>query len=65
MSRSIELSVLRQQCLERRIGDDLTLNQELAAWQNQRNQQQAQVQWRFTTQDARVKLRRLYPNPAN
>jgi hypothetical protein len=65
MSRSIELSVLRQQCLERRIGTDLTLNQELGAWQHQRNQQQAQVQWRFTTKDARVKLRRLYPNPAN
>jgi hypothetical protein len=61
----IELSVLRQQCLERRIGTDLTLNQELAAWQHQRNQEQAQVQWRFTTKDARVKLRRLYPNPAN
>ena len=59
----IELSVLRQQCLERRIGNDLTLNLELAAWQHQRNQEQAQVQWRFTTKDARVKLRRLYPNP--
>lgn len=61
----IELSVLHQQCLERRIGDPLTLAKELAAWQQQRNSEQAGIVWRFTTQDARIKLRRLYPNPAN
>ena len=60
----IELSVLHQQCLDRRIGDPLTLAKELAAWQQQRNLEQAGVVWRFTTQDARTKLRRLYPNPA-
>jgi len=60
----IELSVLHQQCLDRRIGDPLTLAKELAAWQQQRNLEQAGVVWRFTTQDARIKLRRLYPNPA-
>ena len=60
----IELSVLYQQCLERRIGDPVTLEQELAAWQQQRNSEQAGVVWRFTTHDARIKLRRLYPNPA-
>ena len=61
----IELSVLQQQCLNRRIGDSKTLDQELAAWQQQRNFEQAQVRWRFTTEDARIKLRRLSPNPAN
>lgn len=60
----IELSVLHQQCLERRIADPDTLAKELAAWQQQRNLEQAAVVWRFTTQDARIKLRRLYPNPA-
>lgn len=60
----IELSVLQQQCLDRRIGDPLTLATELAAWQQQRNSEQAAVTWRFTTADARIKLHRLYPNPA-
>jgi transposase len=57
----IELSVLARQCLNRRIPDLTQMKQEIQAWQQQRNQQQATVQWRFTTQEARVKLRRLYP----
>lgn len=59
----IELSVLHQQCLERRIGDECTLATQLSAWQKQRNLEQAGVIWRFTTQDARIKLRHLYPHP--
>lgn len=57
----IELSVLSRQCLERRIPDFKTLQQEVAAWQSQRNEQDTWIDWRFTTQDARIKLRRLYP----
>jgi hypothetical protein len=58
----IELSVLTRQCLGRRIEDLETLGAELAAWQRQTNADQRQVQWRFTTDDARIKLRHLYPN---
>jgi hypothetical protein len=57
----IELSVLSRQCLDRRIGDLDTLNTELAAWQHQTNADQRQVDWQFTTADARTKLRHLYP----
>lgn len=60
----IELSVLHQQCLKRRLGDAQTLEQELAAWQQQRNQEDSKIDWRFTTEDARIKLAHLYPNPA-
>jgi hypothetical protein len=59
----MELSVLHQQCLKRRIGDGDTLVTELAAWQQQRNQDCSQIHWRFTTKDARIKLAHLYPNP--
>ena len=58
----IELSRLSRQCLGRRIGDLETLNHELAAWAKAVNQTQRQVDWHFTTTDARTKLRRLYPN---
>lgn len=58
----IELSALTRQCLDRRISDLDTLNTELAAWQNATNTDQRQVDWQFTTHDARVKLRHLYPN---
>ena len=58
----IELSVLSRQCLCRRIPDQETLKREVQAWQNRRNQQQATVHWRFTTKDARIKLKRLYPS---
>ncbi|MDP9461656.1 MAG: transposase, partial [Actinomycetota bacterium] len=58
----IELSTLTRQCLDRRIDDLDTLNAELAAWQCQTNTDQRQVHWQFTTADARIKLRHLYPN---
>ena len=58
----IELSCLARQCLNRRIGDLETLNRELAAWTKATNQTQRQVNWHFTTKDARTKLRHLYPN---
>ena len=58
----IELSVLARQCLERRIGDVRTLEREVLAWVKERNARKATVQWRFTKNDARTKLERLYPN---
>jgi len=58
----IELSALTRQCLDRRIDDLAVLNTELAAWQQQTNADQRQVDWHFTTEDARVRLRHLYPN---
>jgi DDE superfamily endonuclease len=58
----IELSALTRQCLDRRIPDIEVLNSELAAWQNATNTNQRQVDWQFTTDDARIKLRHLYPN---
>ena len=57
----IELSALTRQCLDRRISDLEVLNGELAAWQAATNADQRQVDWQFTTEDARVKLRHLYP----
>lgn len=57
----IELSALTRQCLDRRIDDIDVLNAELAAWQNGTNTDQRQVQWHFTTSDARIRLRHLYP----
>ena len=57
----IELSVLTRQCLNRRIADIETVEKEVAAWQEFRNNKIATVNWQFTTDDARVKLRRLYP----
>lgn len=61
----IELGVLGRQCLDRRIPDRETLRSEVAAWQRRRNQSQAKVDWQFTTADARVKLKRLYPSTEN
>jgi len=58
----IELSVLSRQCLDRRIPDQETLTTEVAAWEADRNAMQATVDWRFTTEDARIKLKRLYPS---
>jgi hypothetical protein len=57
----IELSVLSGQCLDRRIGDAEELRQEITAWEDDRNARQVGVNWQFTTADARIKLRRLYP----
>lgn len=58
----IELSALSRQCLCRRIPDQLTLRREVAAWENNRNTSKATVDWRFTTEDARIKLKRFYPS---
>jgi hypothetical protein len=58
----IELSVLMSQCLNRRIENKETLKQEVAAWEKQRNADLAKVSWRFTTEDARIKLKKLYPS---
>ena len=56
-----ELSVLSSQCLDRRIPDKQALVDEVAAWQDSRNQNHAKADWQFTTAQARVKLKRLYP----
>ena len=58
----IELSVLSRQCLDRRVPDAATLACEVAAWQQRRNAATCTVDWRFTTADARIKLKRLYPS---
>jgi hypothetical protein len=58
----IDLSVLARQCLDRRIGDSATLRREVTAWEGERNERGVDVKWRFTTADARIKLRRLYPS---
>jgi hypothetical protein len=60
----IEIGVLRGQCLDRRIGDRQTLETEITAWQCQRNAEQAPIKWMFTTQRARIKLLRAYPDLA-
>lgn len=60
----LEFSVLSRQCLERRIPSVVELQQEIEAWEQQRNQNQATVNWRFSTVDARTKFSRLYPNPS-
>ena len=57
----IELNVLIGQCLNRRIGEMATVSAEVEAWQNHRNTKNATINWQFTTRDARIKLRRLYP----
>jgi len=57
-----ELSVLSTQCLDRRIPDKQTLIDEVAAWQDSRNKNRTKADWQFTTADARVKLKRLYPS---
>ena len=59
----IELSVLGRQCLDRRVPDRATLAAEVAAWVAARNAEARAVDWRFTTADARTKLRHLYPVP--
>lgn len=56
-----ELSVLSCQCLDQRIPDKDTLIAHVDAWQNQRNKTNAKADWQFTTADARIKLKRLYP----
>jgi hypothetical protein len=56
-----ELSVLARQCLDRRIPDRATLAQEVAAWEARRNAAKVTIDWQFTTAEARIKLKRLYP----
>ena len=58
----LELSVLARQCLDRRIPDRESLEREVAAWEAERNTLGGRVDWRFTTDDARIKLKRLYPS---
>ena len=53
--------MLSGQCLDRRIPDKLTLIEEVAAWEDSRNKKHVKADWHFTTADARVKLKRLYP----
>ena len=57
----IELSVLSRQCLSRRIGNAAELKSEVSVWANKRNQSQTGVDWQFTAENARIKLKRLYP----
>jgi hypothetical protein len=57
----IELSALNRQCLNRRIPNQEKLISEVKAWEDERNYQVVNVQWRFTTADARIKLMHLYP----
>jgi hypothetical protein len=57
-----ELSVVSSQCLDRRIPDKQTLIKEVAAWEEARNKKHAKADWQFTTADARIKLKRLYPS---
>jgi len=57
----VELSVLKGQCLDRRIADMVTMQTEVATWENDRNNSLKTIDWQFTTPDARIKLKRLYP----
>ena len=58
----IELSVLARQCLDKRIASIEEVRKQVQAWQEERNRKQVGVNWRFTTADARIKLKRLYPS---
>ncbi len=58
----IEIGALARQCLERRIPGQDVLRQEVEAWQDRRNREAVRVDWRFTTEDARIKLKSLYPS---
>jgi hypothetical protein len=58
----VELSALARQCLSRRIGTREELDREVQAWQHRRHEESITVNWRFTTADARIKLKRLYPS---
>jgi len=58
----IEISVMARQCLSDRMDNIAYLQSESMAWAEKRNAQEAKVDWRFTTKDARIKLKRLYPS---
>jgi hypothetical protein len=57
----IELSVLKRQCFQERIANLKIMQEEIVAWETNRNNKQAKVNWQFTTAEARIKLKRLYP----
>jgi hypothetical protein len=57
-----ELSILSRQCLDRRIADKVVMEHEVAIWEKSRNAGCSRINWRFTTADARIKLKRLYPS---
>ena len=57
----IELSALKGQCLDRRVADMATMQAEVAAWEKGRNNSLKKIDWQFTTSEARIKLKRLYP----
>jgi DDE superfamily endonuclease len=57
----LELSALQRQCLDRRLADRATVEREVAAWVAERNAEEVTIDWRFTTEDARITLKRLYP----
>ncbi len=61
----IELSVFSRQCLDRRIADEQTLKREIKKLEDERNSTSAKIEWRFTTEDARRKLQRLYPSTSD
>ncbi len=58
----IEIGVMTRQCIDRRIESQEALRSEIDAWQKKRNEEKVQVNWRFTTEDARIKLKSLYPS---
>jgi hypothetical protein len=57
----IEIGILNRQCLDRRIPDIETVRKEVSTWVRERNRESRKVNWQFTTQEARIKLRQLYP----
>ena len=61
----IEISLIERDCLKRRVPDHETLQRRIAALEQRRNQAQAQIQWRFRTPEARLKMHRVYPLLAN
>ena len=58
----IEIGIMMRQCLNHRIGSQQTLRSEINAWRKQRNKEEIRVNWRFTTEDAQIKLKSLYPS---
>lgn len=60
----MELSILSRQCINRRFDSASEMDQQISAWQTERNEKQLGANWRFTTSDARIKLKSLYPVPA-
>jgi len=61
----IEFSILQRQCLDRRLGDESTLKQEITSWEERRNEQKTTINWQFSLDDARTKLKRLYPSTSS